>query len=71
MRYFEHEGTPTGKGRDMGPRDLNPAHLPAAAGPGLAPGRLPGPRGTGPLAKYGVKEADARRADDSPTEVPS
>ncbi|WP_262057689.1 hypothetical protein [Streptomyces sp. STR69] len=55
----------------MGPRDLNPAHLPAAAGPGLAPGRLPGPRGTGPLAKYGVKEADARRADDSPTEVPS
>jgi len=55
----------------MGPPDANPGHLPAEAGPGLAPGRLPDPRGPEPLAKYGVKEADVRRADDSPTEVPS
>ncbi|MFI6402836.1 hypothetical protein [Streptomyces sp. NPDC050548] len=55
----------------MGPADLNPGHHPAAAGPGRAPGRLPDPRGPEPLANYGVKEADARRADDSPTEAPS
>ncbi|MEV0734880.1 hypothetical protein AB0I51_02715 [Streptomyces sp. NPDC050549] len=55
----------------MGPREPKRGHLPAAAGPGGPPGRLPDPRGPDPLAKYGVKEADMRRAGDSPTEEPS
>jgi len=55
----------------MGPREPNRGHLPAAAGPGFAPGRLPDPGSTDLLAKYGVKEAGVRRAGDSPTEVPS
>ncbi|SED43712.1 hypothetical protein SAMN05216489_03443 [Streptomyces sp. 3213] len=55
----------------MGPQEPKRGHLPNAAGPGRTPGPLPDPRRPDPLAKYGVKGAGARRAGDSPTEVPS